>query len=110
VAELAFAVVAAATLGAVAWRRERLAGATGAAMLGSVVTLAWTIPWYVWWVLPFAALARTRALAIACVALTVWLGLGAIPQSQSLMHSAGYRPTRSAAGRADHLYLERLLQ
>jgi hypothetical protein len=109
-AELAFAIVAAAALAAVAWRRDRLAGATGAAMLGSVVTLGWAMPWYVWWVLPFAALARTRALAVACVALTVWLGLGAVPQSQSLMHSVGYRPTRSAAGRADHLYLERLLQ
>jgi hypothetical protein len=110
VAELAFAVIAAAALAAVAWRRDRLAGATGAAMLGSVVTLGWAMPWYVWWVLPFAALARTRALAVGCVAVTLWLGLGAIPQSQALMHSAGYRPTRSAAGRADHLYLERLLQ
>jgi hypothetical protein len=110
VAELAFALIAAATLAAVAWRRDRLVGATGAAMLGSVVTLGWAMPWYVWWVLPFAALARTRALAIGCVALTVWLGLGAVPQSQSLMHAAGYRPTRSVAGRADHLYLERLLQ
>jgi alpha-1,6-mannosyltransferase len=109
-AELAFAIIAAAALAAVAWRRERLAGATGAAMLGSVVTLGWAMPWYVWWVLPFAALARTRALTAACVVLTVWLGLGAIPQSQALMHAAGYRPTRSAAGRADHLYLERLLQ
>jgi hypothetical protein len=110
VAELAFAAIAAATLAAVAWRRERLAGATGAAMLGSVLTLGWTMPWYVWWVLPFAALARTRALALACVVLTVWLGLGAIPQSQALIHALGYRPIRTAAGRANHLYLQRLLQ
>src|SRR4051794_14587791 len=110
VAELAFAAIAAATLAAVAWRRDRLAGAVGLAMLGSVLTLGWTMPWYVWWVLPFAVLARTRALPLACVALTVWLSLGAIPQSQALMHAAGYRPTRTAAGRADHLYLERLLK
>jgi hypothetical protein len=109
VAELVFALLSAAALAAVAWRRDRLVGATGLALLGSVLTLGWTMPWYVWWVLPFAALARTRALALACVALTVWLGLGAIPQSASLMHSAGYRPTRTAAGRADHVYLERLL-
>ena len=83
---------------------RRLPGAAGAAMLGSVLTLGWAMPWYVWWVLPFAALARTRALAVACVALTVWLGLGRDPAVQALMHAAGYRPTRSAAGRADHLY------
>jgi alpha-1,6-mannosyltransferase len=108
-AELVFVAIAAATLAAVAWRRWRLVGAAGIAMLGSVLTLGWTMPWYVWWVLPFAALLRTRALAVACVALTLWLGLGAIPQSQALMHAAGYRPTRTPAGRADHLYLERLL-
>jgi hypothetical protein len=109
IADLVFAAIAVGSLATVAWRRSRLVGGTGVAMLGSVLTLGWTMPWYVWWVLPFAALARTRALTVACVVLTVWLGLGAIPQSQALMHAAGYRPTRTAAGRADHLYLERLL-
>jgi hypothetical protein len=109
VAEAVFVLIAAACLALVAWRRDRLVGAVGLAMLGSVLTLGWTMPWYVWWVLPFAALARTRALTIVCVVLTVWLALGAIPQSQALMHHFGYRPTRTAAGKANHLYLERLL-
>jgi hypothetical protein len=109
VADVAFAVIACAAIAAVAWRRQWLIGAAGIAMLGSILTLGWTMPWYVWWVLPFAALIRTRALALACVVLSVWLGSGAIPQAQSLMHAAGYRPTRTVAGRADHVYLERLL-
>jgi hypothetical protein len=79
-------------------------------MLASVLTLGWTMPWYVWWVLPFAALARTRALAGACVLLTAWLALGAIPQMPRLIHAFGYYPTRSAAGRANHLYTERYLK
>ena len=57
-----------------------LSGAAGFVMLVAVLTLGWTMPWYVWWVLPFAALARTRALAGACIVLTAWLALGAIPQ------------------------------
>lgn len=104
----ALAVVAAAST--VAWRRALLPAAAGAVMLAGVLTLGWTMPWYVWWVLPFAALARSRALAAVCVVLSVWLALGAIPQSTRLLHDAGYYPTRSAAGRANHLYTERYLR
>jgi alpha-1,6-mannosyltransferase len=68
------------------------------------------VPWYVWWVLPFAALSRGRALKAAVVALTVALALGAVPQSVELIHSLGYFPTRTPAGRANHLYFERLVK
>ena len=83
---------------AVAWRRAWLPGAAGFVMLAAVLTLGWTMPWYVWWVLPFAALARTRALAGACIVLTAWLALGAIPQMPKLIHAFGYYPTRTAPG------------
>jgi membrane-bound metal-dependent hydrolase YbcI (DUF457 family) len=109
-AHVALALAAIAAMAAVAWRRSWLPGAAGAVMLFSVLTLGWTMPWYVWWVLPFAALARTRALAGACVMLTAWLALGAIPQMPKLIHDFGYFPTRSAAGRANHLYTERYLR
>jgi alpha-1,6-mannosyltransferase len=95
---------------AVAWRRTWLPGAAGFVMLATVLTLGWTMPWYVWWVLPFAALARTRALAGACVVLTAWLALGAIPQMPRVIHAFGYYPTRTATGLANHLYTQRYLQ
>ncbi|HKE82077.1 MAG TPA: polyprenol phosphomannose-dependent alpha 1,6 mannosyltransferase MptB [Solirubrobacteraceae bacterium] len=110
---IAHVVLALATVGATAavlWRRSWLPGAAGFVMLAGVLTLGWTMPWYVWWVLPFAALARTRVLAVVTVVLTVWLALGAIPQMTNLIHHFGYYPTRSAAGRANHLYTERYLQ
>ncbi|HEX7300148.1 MAG TPA: polyprenol phosphomannose-dependent alpha 1,6 mannosyltransferase MptB [Solirubrobacteraceae bacterium] len=107
-AALGLAAVAAAAV--VAWRRAWLPGAAGLIMLAGVLTLGWTMPWYVWWVLPFAAIARTRALAAACVVLTAWLALGAIPQLPKLIHSFGYYPTRSVAGRTNHLYTERYLK
>jgi membrane-bound metal-dependent hydrolase YbcI (DUF457 family) len=109
-AHVALALAALGATAAVAWRRAWLPGAAGFVMLASVLTLGWTMPWYVWWVLPFAALARTRALAGACVLLTAWLALGAIPQMPRLIHAVGYYPTRSAAGRANHLYTERYLK
>jgi membrane-bound metal-dependent hydrolase YbcI (DUF457 family) len=110
---LAHAALTLAALGAtgiVAWRRAWLPGAAGFVMLAAILTLGWTMPWYVWWVLPFAALARTRALVAACVVLSAWLALGAIPQMPRLVHSFGYYPTRTAAGRANHLYTERYLK
>ena len=110
---IAHGVLALAAVGAtaaVAWRRSWLPGAAGFVMLATVLTLGWTMPWYVWWVLPFAALARTRALAGACIVLTAWLALGAIPQMPKVVHSFGYFPTRTPAGLANHLYTQRYLQ
>jgi hypothetical protein len=103
------ALVVAVACVAVAQRRDRLVVAAGAVLLATVLTLAWTVPWYVWWVLPFAALARGRSLRIATVVLSVVLALGAIPQSTQLIHAFGYYPTRTPVGRADHAEFERLL-
>jgi membrane-bound metal-dependent hydrolase YbcI (DUF457 family) len=110
IAHAALALAAVAAAAAVAWRRAWLPGAAGFVMLASVLTLGWTMPWYVWWVLPFAALADTRALAGACIVLTAWLALGAIPQMPKLIHAFGYYPTRTAAGMANHRYTQRYLQ
>jgi hypothetical protein len=110
---LAHAVLALAAVGATAvvtWRRSWLPGAAGFVMLAAVLTLGWTMPWYVWWVLPFAALAHTRALAGACIVLTAWLALGALPQMPKVIHHFGYFPTRTAAGLANHRYTQRYLQ
>jgi hypothetical protein len=109
-AHVVLALTAVGATAAVACRRAWLPGAAGFVMLATVLTLGWTMPWYVWWVLPFAALARTRALASACVLLTAWLALGAIPQMPKVIHSFGYYPTRTAAGLANHLYTQRYLQ
>jgi hypothetical protein len=78
-------------------------------ILATVLTLAWTVPWYVWWVLPFAALSRGRTVKAATVVVTAGLALGAVPQMPQLIHAVGYYPTRTAVGRADHLEFERLL-
>jgi hypothetical protein len=110
IAHVVLALAAVAATAAVVWRRAWLPGAAGFVMLASVLTLGWTMPWYVWWVLPFAALARTRALAGACIVLTAWLALGAIPQMPKVIHAFGYFPTRTAAGMANHLYTQRYLQ
>jgi hypothetical protein len=108
-AHVALGLAALGATAAVAWRRAWLPGAAGLVMLASVLTLGWTMPWYVWWVLPFAALSRSVTLKVATVAVTVGLALGAVPQSTQLIHQFGYYPTRTPVGHADHLEFERLL-
>jgi hypothetical protein len=108
-AHVLLAVVVLGASAAVAHRRERVIGASAAVMLATVLALAWTVPWYVWWLLPFAALTRVRAAPVAAVVLTVFLALGAIPQSTQLIHAFGYYPTRTPVGRAAHAQFERLL-
>lgn len=68
---LAFAGVAAWLL----WRTWRGADAiamAGWATLALVLCSAWLVPWYVAWLLPLAALAGSRRLVVATVALTAW--------------------------------------
>jgi hypothetical protein len=108
-AHVGLALVVLGASAAVAQRRERLVGACAAVMLATVLALAWTVPWYVWWLLPFAALARMWAAKAAAVVLSVALAVGAMPQSTQLMHAFGYYPTRTPVGRAAHTQFERLL-
>src|SRR3954454_9967 len=109
VARVLLARVVVGASAAVAHRRERVVGASAAVMLATVLALAWTVPWYVWWVLPFAALTRGVPARAAAVALTVFLALGAVPQSTQLIHAFGYYPTRTPVGRAAHAQFEPLL-
>jgi hypothetical protein len=86
----------------VAWRRRLALPALGVVLLAAAATLSWVMPWYLGWALPFAALARPRALVPVTVAACLWLGVGGIPQLPSILHAAGYYPTRSATGLANH--------
>lgn len=69
---LAFAGVAAWTL----WRTWRGADPirmAAWATLAILIASAWLVPWYLLWLLPLAALAADRRLAIATVALSGWV-------------------------------------
>ncbi|MDQ6751681.1 MAG: hypothetical protein M3Z33_13150 [Actinomycetota bacterium] len=68
--EVAFVLVLAGLLVAT-WRGLSWIAATGWAMLALLLALAWAMPWYVAWVLPFAAFGgdrRLRGAALTCTA------------------------------------------
>lgn len=104
------AVAVAAACAAVALRRRLVLPALGLVLVAAVLALPWVMPWYLAWLLPFAAFGTPRLLVPLAVAVGVWLGVGASPQVPQLIHHFGYFPTRTATGRANHAYLERLLQ
>lgn len=76
-----------------------------------VVTLTWTMPWYVFWVLPLAALVHTRAVRIAVSVVGVSLLLTWLPLGQDFFHdSLHVYPTRTSVGKQNSAYVHRLLR
>lgn len=61
------------------WRGADWLTMAGWATLALVVCLTWEMPWYVLWVLPFAAIGHSRALRRATVVLTAFLTITLIP-------------------------------
>jgi alpha-1,6-mannosyltransferase len=91
------------------WRaRDWAAGATWSAVL-LLLTLGWVMPWYVLWLLPFAALAPRPAPRAVAVLLTVYLLLIWAPASAPALHQLGVYPTATATGRANNHFLHTLL-
>lgn len=97
-------------LTAYTWRTRRWTTAAAWVMALLLVTLGWSMPWYVLWVLPFAALSRSGAPRAAAIALTVFLLAIWAPASAPLLHRLGAHPTRTATGRVNNRFVQRLLR
>lgn len=80
---LAFGVVFAAAFLWLLWRAWRglidPLDAIGWATLAILVASAWLVPWYILWLLPFAALSRDRRLQLATLVLCAWMLVIAVP-------------------------------
>jgi hypothetical protein len=83
VVRAAFAIAFAALLVWLLWRVWRgvsdALDAVGWATLAVLVASAWLVPWYILWLLPFAALSRDRRLHFATLALSAWMLAIAVP-------------------------------
>jgi hypothetical protein len=53
--------------------------AIGWATLAVLIASAWLVPWYILWLLPFAALSRDRRLQLATLVLCAWMLAIAVP-------------------------------
>jgi len=100
------------TIGATAWtwRTRRWETAVAWVMVALIVSLGWAMPWYVLWVLPFAALSRRGAPRAAAIVLTVFLLAVWAPATPPLLHRLGAYPGATATGRANARFMQGLLR
>jgi len=92
-----------------AWRRRDAVTATGWATVALLVTLSWVLPWYVLWVLPMAALSRSRRLRVTALALGAYLIVAWVPVTASVLGAVGLHPERTALGRQHQREVKELL-
>ncbi len=92
---------------AAAWRGADAVTAAGWAFLALIAAIASFAPWYLVWLLPFAALGRSRSLRLATLLVTIYVMAGHIPAfggvpwlSQAPGSTAATR-TVAAVGRDD---------
>jgi hypothetical protein len=92
-----------------AWSRRDAITASGWASVALLVTLSWVLPWYVLWVLPFAALSRSRRLRAAVLVLGVYLIIAWSPASGELWNAIHFYPEKTALGQLHQRYVKELL-
>lgn len=92
-----------------AYRKGDVIGSSGWASIALLVTLAWVLPWYILWVLPLAALSRSRRLRIATFAISIYLLLVWLPSSPQLWSGIGFHPGSTPLAKLHHRYVKELL-
>ena len=92
-----------------AWRRRDALSASGWATVALLVTLSWVLPWYVLWLLPLAALSRSRALRVSTMVLGAYLVLTWMPLATAMDNAIGIRPTKTPLGELHQRYVKELL-
>ncbi len=104
-------VLVAAVIGCsvLAWRRRDALTASGWATMALLLTLSWVLPWYVLWVLPLAALSRSRALRTTALTFGAYLLLTWMPLATGLDNALGIRPTTTLLGQQNQRYVRGLL-
>jgi hypothetical protein len=92
-----------------AWRTRRWLTACGWTTFTLIVTLSWALPWYIAWLLPFAALSRSRALRVAGVVLGLYTYLVWMPYSSEVLGFLHINPSSSLLGQQELTFMNSLL-
>ena len=94
---------------ALAWRKRDSLTAAGWASVGLFLTLSWVLPWYVLWVLPLAALSRSRALRATAIGFGIFFMLVWAPLAGNVFRSIGFEPEKTSLGQLHQRYVKELL-
>jgi hypothetical protein len=82
----------------------------GASLAVVWISTSWFAPWYIVWILPFAALARSRRLMLFLLLAGVYLLLAFGPEQTALLRSLHFDPFGSSIGRKHQLENSHLVQ
>lgn len=88
---------------------DRSITASGWATVALLVTLGWVLPWYILWLLPLAALSRSRRIRTTTLVLGVYLILAWSPASGLLWSAIHFHPEKTSLGRLHQRYVKELL-
>ncbi len=92
-----------------AWRRRDAITPTGWITVALLVTVGWVLPWYVLWLLPLAALSRSRRLLNTALVLGAYLIIVWAPASGLVWQAIGFEPGKTTLGRLHQRYVKELL-
>jgi hypothetical protein len=93
----------------IGWRSGDALTASGWASVALLVTLSWVLPWYVLWILPLAALSRSRRLRAVALVLGAYLIITWAPASAVLWDALNFHPEKTSLGRLHQRYVKELL-
>jgi hypothetical protein len=102
-------LVVVAACSVLAWRRREAVSGAGWATVALLVTLSWVLPWYVLWVLPFAALGGSRRLRVVVLVLGVYFIAAWAPITGTVFNAIGFHPDKTPLGRLHQRYVKELL-
>ncbi len=107
---LVVALIASVALCCVAaYRKAEFLTASAFSTIALLVTLAWVLPWYVLWVLPLAALSRSRKLRAAVILLSIYMIIVGVPATTNLFEAIGFEPAQTPLGQQHHLIVRELI-
>jgi hypothetical protein len=92
-----------------AWRTRDSLTAAGWASVALLLTLSWVLPWYVLWVLPMAALSRSRALRATALVIGVFFAMAWAPLAGNFFNAIDFHPERTSLGKLHQRYVKELL-
>jgi len=95
---------------AVARRRMNWLTAAGVVLAGLAISLSWTVPWYLLWILPFAALSPARRLRVGVVVLGAYLLIAFMPAAYLLARDIHFAPQSTRLGVSHERQIQALLR
>jgi hypothetical protein len=93
----------------VAWRKRDSLTPAGWASVALLLTLSWVLPWYVLWVLPMAALSRSKSLRATALVFGLFFVLAWAPLASTTLGKLGFHPEKTQLGRLHQRYVKELL-